>query len=118
MAADAELKAAHNICVLAIGHGISVEDYERLVAYFPQAKFTLIVPHFDEIKPRPQVWTDGARSGFMKILTISRRMSWSSFDLVINWEQGTLDNILCFLLLPRPKIINKHGIFEKLTEFT
>lgn len=97
-----------NICVLAIGKGISIADLTRLQQHYPAAHFTLIVPKFEgQMTDKLDVWTDGARSGFLKVLTISRRMSWSSFDLVINWEQGGLERALCFMLLPKPKIITK-----------
>lgn len=105
MATDEQVK---NLCVLAIGKGISAAEYAAIASHYSEAEITLIAPKFEgDDLGRMDLWTDGARSGFLKVLTISRRMSWSSFDLVINWEQGGLENALCFMLLPKPKIITK-----------
>lgn len=105
MATDELMK---NICILATKNSITQAEYMSIAKHYSQAKFTLIAPKFDsDDLGRLDLWTDGARSGFLKVLTISRRMSWSSFDLVINWEQGGLENALCFMLLPKPKIITK-----------
>lgn len=104
---------AKNICILATKTGISEVEFASIMAHYEEAHFTLIVPKFDgEVSPNIDIWTDGARSGFLKVLTISRRMSWSSFDLVINWEQGGLESALCFMLLPKPKIIVKADILR------
>lgn len=119
MATDQSLDGYKNICILATKNSISQAEYSRLTAYFSTAKFTLIAPQFgggghgDE--RRLDLWTDGARSGFLKVLTISRRMSWSSFDLVINWEQGGLEKALCIMLLPKPKIITKQQFLAENT---
>lgn len=116
MAGSQQLKTSKNICILATRNSISADDYRQLVNYFEGASFTLIAPFFKGEKPKKlDIWTDGARSGFLKVLTISRRMSWSSFDLVINWEQGGLENALCFMLLPKPKILNKAQIMTEIT---
>lgn len=113
MATDRNLK---NICILAIGKGIAAEDFTKISEYFPDAKFTLIAPKYTgEMTDKMDLWTDGARSGFLKVLTISRRMSWSGFDLVINWQQGGLENALCFMLLPKPKIITKQQFLAENT---
>ena len=118
MATKIAVKAAKNICILAIKQGISLDDYKQIIARFEGAEFTLIAPNFDFANlpenARPELWTDGARSGFLKVLTISRRMSWSSFDLVINWEQGGIENALCFMLLPKPRIITKQVILYEI----
>lgn len=108
MATDKNLKTYKNICILATKHGISNADFQALATYFDAAQFTLIAPEFvSDDGGRLDLWTDGARSGFLKVLTISRRMSWSNFDLVINWEQGGLERALCIMLLPKPRIITK-----------
>lgn len=105
MATDKNVK---NLCVLAIGKGITDAEFKQIATHYCAAEITLIAPRFDgDGFGRLDLWNDGARSGFLKVLTISRRMSWSSFDLVINWEQGGLENALCFMLLPKPKIITK-----------
>lgn len=109
-------KNATNICILATKNSITAAEYRQLRAHYINAKFTLIAPEFKgEKDEKLDLWTDGARSGFLKVLTISRRMSWSSFDLVINWEQGGLENALCFMLLPKPKIITKQGFLVENT---
>lgn len=113
MVIDKHLK---NICILATKNSITQAEYASLTAYFNEAQFTLIAPKFDgDAADKLDLWTDGARSGFLKVLTISRRMSWSSFDLVINWEQGGLENALCFMLLPKPKIITKQQFLAENT---
>lgn len=116
MARDQKLNTYKNICVLATKNSITQAEYSSLTSYFSKAHFTLIAPKFggDDLG-RLDLWTDGARSGFLKVLTISRRMSWSSFDLVINWEQGGLENALCFMLLPKPKIIIKQQFLAENT---
>ncbi|MCJ8323713.1 MAG: hypothetical protein HRU29_07605 [Rhizobiales bacterium] len=104
---------AKNICILATRTGISTADFASIKALYSDAHFTLIVPKFDGKKSANiDIWTDGARRGFLKVLTISRRMSWASFDLVINWQQGGLERALCFMLLPKPKIITKADILR------
>ena len=116
MATDQSLNSYKNICILATKNSISQAEYSRLAAYFSLACFTLIAPKFGgDGFGRLDLWTDGGRSGFLKVLTISRRMSWSSFDLVINWEQGGLEKALCIMLLPKPKIITKQQFLAENT---
>ncbi len=118
MAADETIKDAKNICILAIKDGISADDYRALTEYFNQAQFTLLAPDFAfedlDQAAAPDLWHDGARSGFLKVLTISRRMSWSSFDLVINWQGGGIEKALCFMLLPKPIIMNKNQLLTQI----
>lgn len=116
MPTDQSLNSHRNICILATKNSISQAEYSRLTAYFNTAQFTLIAPKFDgDGRGQLDLWADGARSGFLKVLTISRRMSWSSFDLVINWEQGGLEKALCIMLLPKPKIITKQQFLAENT---
>lgn len=116
MATIQSLNSYKNICILATKKSITQAEYSSLTGYFSTAQFTLIAPEFSgDGLERLDLWTDGARSGFLKVLTISRRMSWSSFDLVINWEQGGLENALCIMLLPKPKIITKQQFLAENT---
>lgn len=116
MAADKNLKNSKNICILAINGGLSAADFALMADFFAEAEFTLIAPEFNgDDLGRMDLWTDGARSGFLKVLTISRRMSWSRFDLVINWQHGGLENALCFMLLPKSKIITKQQLMAEYT---
>lgn len=116
MATNQSLNSFKNICILATKSSISQAEYSSMTAFFSAAQFTLIAPKFDgNDLTRLDLWTDGARSGFLKVLTISRRMSWSSFDLVINWEQGGLEKALCIMLLPKPKIITKQQFLAENT---
>lgn len=100
-----------NICILAVKNGINVDDLLMLQSKFKHANVTLLAPKNNQSlianKPKFELWHDAERSGFLKVLTIARRMSWCSFDLVINWEQVGIDNALCYLLFPKPKIITK-----------
>ncbi|PCI86806.1 MAG: hypothetical protein COB24_08650 [Hyphomicrobiales bacterium] len=116
MATNQSLNNYKNICILATKHSISPAEYSQLTDYFGLAQFTLIAPKFDgDGQGRLDLWVDGARSGFLKVLTISRRMSWSGFDLVINWEQGGLEKALCIMLLPKPQIITKQQFLAENT---
>lgn len=116
MAQTANIKICKNICILATKSGLQLDEFKTIAAQFNDASFTLVMPKFAMTGlgdlQKPDIWVDGARSGFLKVITISRRMSWSGFDLVIKWEQGGLEKALCFLLYPKPKIINKEEILS------